>query len=77
MKLFKLNQTTFENFDSSVNSYLSKAFSSLGIQYSDNQIFKVIFNGIKGIVQNIMVYIEDAFTEQNVETATRKKSLYS
>ena len=77
MKLFKLNQTTFENFDSSVNNYLSKAFSSLGIQYSDNQIFKVIFNGIKGIVQNIMVYIEDAFTEQNVETATRKKSLYS
>ena len=77
MKLFKLNQTTFENFDNSVNNYLSKAFSSLGIQYSDNQIFKVIFNGIKGIVQNIMVYIEDAFTEQNVETAIRKKSLYS
>lgn len=77
MKLFNLNQTTFENFDSSVNNYLSKAFGSLGIQYSDNQIFKVIFNGIKGIFQNIMVYIEDAFTEQNIETATRKKSLYS
>ena len=77
MKLFNLNQTTFENFDNSVNNYLSKAFGSLGIQYSDNQIFKVIFNGIKGIFQNIMVYIEDAFTEQNIETATRKKSLYS
>ena len=24
-----------------------------------------------------MVYIEDAFTEQNIETATRKKSIYS
>lgn len=77
MKLFTLTQTNFDNFDNSVNSYLSKIFSNLGIKYSDNQIFKVIFNGLKGIVQNIMVYIEDAFTEQNVETAVRKKSIYS
>lgn len=77
MKLFTLTETNFNNFDNSVNSYLSKIFSNLNINYSDNQIFKVIFNGLKGIVQNIMVYIEDAFTEQNIETATRKKSIYS
>lgn len=77
MKLFNLTQTTFDNFDNSINGYLSKILSNLGIQYSDNQIFKVIFNGIKGVFQNIMVYIEDAFTEQNIETAVRKKSVFS
>ena len=77
MKLFKLTETAFESFDNSINSYLSKVFANLGIQYSDNQLFKVIFNGIKGVFQNIMIYIEDAFTEQNIETATRKKSIYS
>ena len=77
MKLFTLIETNFNNFDNSVNTYLSKIFSNLGIKYSDNQIFKIIFNGLKGIVQNIMIYIEDAFTEQNIETAVRKKSIYS
>ena len=77
MKLFTLNQTNFDNFDNSVNNYLSKILSNLGIKYSDNQIFKIIFNGLRGIMQNIMVYIEDAFTEQNIETAVRKKSIYS
>lgn len=77
MKLFTLTNTIFENFDNSINNYLSKIFANLGIQYSDNQIFKIIFNGIRGVFQNIMIYIEDAFTEQNIETATRKKSIYS
>jgi len=77
MKLFTLTETIFENFDNSINSYLSKIFANLGIQYSDNQIFKIIFNGIRGVFQNIMIYIEDAFTEQNIETASRKKSIYS
>ena len=77
MKLFTLTNTIFENIDNSINNYLSKIFANLGIQYSDNQIFKIIFNGIRGVFQNIMIYIEDAFTEQNIETATRKKSIYS
>ncbi len=77
MKLFSLTETAFENFDNAVNSYFNKIFSGLGIQFSDNTIFKVIFSGLKGIMQNIMLYIEDAFTEQNIETAVRKKSIYS
>ena len=32
---------------------------------------------MKGIMQNILFYIEDALTEQNIFTATRKKSVYS
>lgn len=77
MKLFKIIQTSFDNFDKSVRDYLSKTFNNLGLEYTHNQIFGIIFDGIKGIMQNVMFYIEDAFTEQNIYTATRKKSFYS
>ena len=77
MKLFKTIETSFENFDDTINSYLSKAFNSLGLQYSNTQIFGIIFNGMKGIMENIMFYIEDALTEQNVFKASRKQSVYS
>ena len=77
MKLFKIIETSFDNFDRSVREYLSKTFNNLGLEYTHNQIFGVIFDGIKGIMQNVMFYIEDAFTEQNIYTATRKKSFYS
>lgn len=77
MKLFKTIATTFDNFDESVQSFLSKSFNNLGLQYTNTQIFGIIFNGIKGIMQNVMFYIEDALTEQNVFTASRKKSIFS
>ena len=73
MKLFKVLQTSFDKFDKSVRDYLSKTFNNLGLEYTHNQIFGIIFDGIKGIIQNVMFYIEDAFTEQNIYTATRKK----
>lgn len=77
MRLFNIMETSFDNFDSTVRQYLSKTFNSIGYQYSHNQIFGVIFDGVKGILQNALFYIEDALTEQNVLTATRKKSIYS
>lgn len=77
MKLFSQTDTNFENFDNTVRAYLTKALNNAGFTYANSQIFSIIFSGIKGIMQNAMVYIEDAFTEQNVETAYRKKSLYS
>lgn len=77
MRLFKVLETTFDNFDKTVRNYLSKTFGDLGQNYSSSQIFGVIFDGIKGIMQNVMFYIEDAFTEQNIFTATRKRSFYS
>lgn len=77
MRLFDITQTSFENFDSTIRSFLSKTMNSLGMQYSHSNVFGVIFDGIKGIMQNIMFYIEDALTEQNIFTATRKKSVYS
>lgn len=77
MRLFNIIDTTFENFDNTVRSYLSKTFNSLGLNYTSNQIFGVVYDGMKGIMQNLMYYIEDAFTEQNIFTATRKRSFYS
>ena len=77
MNLFKKIQTSFENYDMTVRAYLSKTFANLGMQYTHSQIFGVIFDGLKGIMQNAMFYIEDALQEQNIFTATRKKSIYS
>ena len=77
MKLFKLTETTFDNYDRTIRSYLSKTLNSLGMQYTHSNIFGVIFDGMKGIMQNIMFYIEDALNEQNIFTATRKSSIYS
>lgn len=77
MKLFDIMQTSFDAFDETIRTYLSKTFNNLGIQYTHSQIFGVIFDGIRGIMQNMMFYIEDAMNEQNIFTAIRKKSVYS
>ena len=77
MKLFKTIETTFRNFDDTIQAFLAKSFNNLGLQYTNTQIFGIIFNGIKNIMQNIMFYIEDAMTEQNAQTATRRTSVFS
>lgn len=77
MKLFDVISTSFENFDATIDRYLSKTLGAIGVNYSGSQIYAVIFRGIKGVMQNAMFYIEDALTEQNIYTAARKKSIYS
>lgn len=77
MRLFTIMQTSFDEFDRTVKSYLAKTFNNLGLQYSHSQVFGVIFDGIKGVMQNAMFYIEDALTEQNIFKASRKTSVYS
>lgn len=77
MKLFNLMETAYDSFDNTVRKYLSRAFDSLGLNSNHTSIFMLIYDGIKGVMQNAMFYIEDALTEQNIFTATRKKSVYS
>ena len=77
MKLFKLAETSFKNYDDTVKNYLSKVLGNVGASYSNSHIYSAIYEGIKGVMQNAMFYIEDALTEQNVDTAYRKSSLYS
>ena len=77
MRLFNIIDTQFERFDETVHTYLQKILASLGINYTNSQIFGAIFNAVKGVMQNAMFYIEDALTEQNLFTAVRKKSIYN
>lgn len=77
MRLFNIISTRFENFDETIHNYLQKAMESIGINYKSTQIFGVLLNAIKGVMQNAMFYIEDALTEQNIFTAVRKKSIYN
>lgn len=77
MRLFSVMQTAYEYFDNTLKNYLSRTFNILGLNGNHTKIYNIIFDGIKGVMQNIMFYIEDAFTEQNIFTASRKKSVYS
>ena len=51
--------TAFDNFDTTVHNYLARTFINLGMQYTHTQVFNVIFDGLKGIMQNALFYIED------------------
>ena len=76
MKLFTLLQTKYIQFENTIKGYLSKTLSDYNVSYGDNTIFGQLINVLNGVVQNIMLYIEDSLVEQNKYTAQRKKSIY-
>lgn len=76
MKLFSAIQTQWNDFASAINKFTSKLLGREGA-YGPSNIFGQIYTVLNGMMQNLMLYIEDAFTEQNVYTAQRKKSIYS
>jgi len=76
MKIFNAIQTQWTDFYNTVSSYLSKVLGRNG-NYGPSNIFGQIFTVLNGAMQNLMLYIEDALSEQNTDTATRKKSIYS
>lgn len=76
MKIFKAIDLSYSNFTNAVQSYLSKTFSDWGQRYDNSTVFGQIITVMRNITQNVMLYIEDAFVEQNKFTATRKKSIY-
>lgn len=76
MRIFSLLQTKYNQFDSSVKKYLSQVLSKYNSNYGNNTIFGQLTNVLGAVVQNIMLYIEDAMVEQNKYTAQRKKSIY-
>ena len=76
MKIFGLLDAQYTNFVQSVKNYLSNTLSNYDESYGNSTIFGQIINVLGATVQNIMLYIEDAFTEQNKYTAQRKKSIY-
>ena len=76
MKIFSLLETQYYHFTQSVKNYLSKTLSGFDSTYGNSTVFGQLINVLGGVVQNIMLYIEDALVEQNRYTAQRKKSIY-
>ena len=76
MKLFSLLENKFSNFLTAARNYLSQALSNYGDNYGNSTIFGQLINVLGGVVQNVMLYLEDSLTEQNKWTAQRKKSIY-
>lgn len=76
MKLFSLVQTKYAQFERAVKDNISRALSKYGANYDNNTIFGQLINVLGSVMQNIMLYIEDAMVEQNKYTAQRKKSIY-
>lgn len=76
MKIFKLLDTQYNNFIDSVKSYITKTLSNTNTTFGNNTVFGQIITVLANAVQNVMLYIEDAFVEQNKYTAQRKKSIY-
>jgi hypothetical protein len=77
VKIFSLLETQYQSFLSSTKSYLSKTLTNFGSSYGNNTVFGQLINVLAETVQNIMLYIEDALTEQNKYTAQRKKSIWN
>lgn len=76
MKIFKALELSYNEYVNAVRTYLSKTFSGFDMKYNNSTVFGQIISVIEATVQNIMLYLEDAFVEQNKFTATRKKSIY-
>ena len=47
MNLFNVIETSFENYDNTIRTYLTKSLGAIGQKFSKSQIFAVIFDGIK------------------------------
>jgi hypothetical protein len=76
MKIFTLLETQYYDFTQAIKKYLSKNLPDYGTVYGSNTVFGQLINVLSSAIQNIMLYIEDALTEQNKYTAQRKKSIY-
>lgn len=77
MKIFGLLDTQYSRFSSTIKSYLSQTLSDFSSKYGNATIFGQLIGVLGAVVQNIMLYIEDALVEQNKFTAQRKKSIYN
>lgn len=76
MKLFKATELSYSGYVNAISNYIAKKFTGFGQKYNNSTIFGQIITMMQATVQNIMLYIEDAFVEQNKFTAVRKKSIY-
>ncbi len=76
MNLFTNKSLQWVGWMNSVKNELSKRLSDYGNNYGPSSIFGQILTVLNSMTQTLMLYIEDAMTEQNIYTAERKKSIY-
>lgn len=75
MKILDTLSMTFERYMSQVKSYMQENvpnFSRIG----NSSVFGQLVNVVGASVNNVMIYLQDAFAEQNKYTVQRKKSIY-
>lgn len=75
MKYFDLVQVKYGEFANIVKDKISQVLSEYNITFGNNTIFGQLVNVMISSVQNVLLYLEDALTEQNKTTAQRKTSI--
>ncbi len=76
MKIFDTKSVQWSDWMLAARNYIKDKLSGYGYNFGPSQIFGQILTVLNSTVQTLMLYIEDAMTEQNVFTAQRKKSVY-
>ena len=76
MKIFDLINNSYSDFVTRVTSYLQSSLPGYKGGISNSTIFGQLINVVNAAVQNALIYLQDAFAEQNKYTAQRKKSVY-
>ena len=74
MKLFNLKSIQFGQIFADIDSYLAGSQGPVK-SINKNTVFGQLMTVLAGLVHNVMLYIEDAFVEQNKYSAQRKKSI--
>lgn len=67
----------YDKFERVIRDSLSTLMNGVSYKYTNSTIFGQLINVVGSSIQNILSYIEDSITEQNVYTATRKRSIYN
>lgn len=75
MNIFNTKNVQFGSFFQQIQEYLTSVVGGSGL-VNKSSVFGQLLTMVSGIAHNIMLYIEDAMTEQNKFTAQRKKSVF-
>ena len=75
MRLFGIKDIQFQKIFEGFEQYLQKSIGAV-TEVNKSSIFGQLVTILSGVVNNTILYIEDALTEQNKFTAQRKKSVY-
>ena len=75
MKLFTAIQTQWNEFQNQVQKYIAEKLGRTG-GYGPSNIFGQIFTVLNGAVQNMMLYIEDAFIIEEMRRKGIGKAIF-